>query len=184
MQKKDERKFQEYEIDINKIKPKNTKKSDKYSKAIYKYLKNNPHYRRVWFDKATYGDTLDRKVKKEFDVENMNLRNLFFGLPDAGTSNCITGKCINSLISGAKDTQETFCYIGFIESEFVEVTKEFFEKYIEVGRCIYGHDSYLADADDRYTYIDETHRKCNWCGKEQHQETETYVREHKKWVED
>lgn len=177
-------KLQEYEVDLSKIKPKNVKKSDKYSKAIYKYLKDNPRYRRVWFDKVTYGDTLDKKVKKEFDVNNMDLRNLYFGMPDYIITNCITGKCVQPLIHNSRGSQETFYYIGHKESEYVEVTKEFFEKYIEIGRCIYGHNSYLADVDDRYTYLDDTHRKCNWCGKEQHEEVITHTYESKVWVED
>lgn len=173
--------LQNYKIDIEKIKPKNIKKSDKYSKAIYKYLKNNPQYRRVWFNEASYDCELDEPILISFDVNNIKLSKLYFGLPDFGTTNCIEGKCINNLIREGRGSQETYYYIAEKHSHFVEVTEEFFEKYIEIGRCIYGHQFYLNDDENRYTYIDNTHRVCNWCGKKQHEEVITYTYENKIW---
>lgn len=175
--------FQDYEIDIKKIKPKNVKRSDKYSKEIYKYLKNNPWYKRVWFDEASY-DEDNKPVLRQFDINNINLRRLYFGLPDFKTTNCITGKCLSGLLSGSRCAQESYYYITEKHSHFVEVTKEFYEKYIEIGRCIYGHHLYLNDSENRYTYIDDTHRICNWCGQEQHEETITYTYERKEWKND
>lgn len=173
--------LQNYEIDLNKIKPKNIKKSDKYSKVIFKYLKNNPQYRRVWFDESAYSMEHGKYVKQKFDVNNMNFKNMFFGILDGENSDCLEGKCIQSLIAGGKGSQENCFYIGHDKSHYVEVTKEFYEKYIEIGRCIYGHKVYLCDDDSRYTYLDNTHRKCNWCGKDQYEETVTYTYERKVW---
>lgn len=176
--------LQNYEIDLSLIKPKNVKKSDKYSKAIYKYLKDNPWYRRVWFDESAYDSDSDKYIRRTFDVNKMDLGKLYFGMPDGEDSICISGKCISSLISGSRNAQETYCYIGFENSHYVEVTKEFYEKYIEIGRCIYGHHSYLADTDERFTYSDEKHRKCNWCGLEQHLETKEYSYTRCVWEKD
>lgn len=176
--------LQNYEIDLSLIKPKNVKKSDKYSKAIYKYLKDNSHYRRVWFDESLYDGDSDKYVRRTFDVNKMDLNKMYFGIPDGEDSICITGKLISSLIAGGRNAQETYCYIGFENSHYVEVTKEFYEKYIEIGRCIYGHHSYLADTDERFTYSDEKHRKCNWCGLEQHLETKEYSYTRDIWEED
>lgn len=176
--------LQDYEIDIKKIKPKNVKKSDKYSKEIYRYLKDNPHYRRVWFDEASYDYEADKPIRKNFDANNMDLANLYFGLPDRNDSICITGRCARDLMLGRSKLGESYYYLGYKHSHFVEVTKEFYEKYIEIGRCISGHLGYLSNTDERYTYLDDTHRKCNWCGKEQHEETIVYTRESKKWVND
>jgi len=174
----------DYVIDLASIKPKNIKKSDKYSKAIYKYLKNNPYYRKVYFDESKYDSDSENYVKVKFDVNNMDLRNLYFGEPDGLGSNCITGKCINSLIVGGQCSQTTFCYMCNANSNFVDVTKEFYEKYIEIGRCIYGHGVWISDDEERFTYIDPEHRRCNWCGEEEHLEKKviTYTRD--VWVED
>ena len=170
---------EDYIVDLVSIKPKNVKKSDKYSKAIYKYLKNNPYYRKVYFDESKYDSNSQKYVKAKFDVNNMDLRDLYFGEPDGLGSNCITGKCINSLIMGGQCSQTTFCYICKDCSHFVDVTKEFFEKYIEIGRCIYGHGVWISDDEERFTYIDPEHRRCNWCGEEEYLEKRvtTYTRD-------
>lgn len=175
--------LQDYEIDLKRIRPKNIKKSDKYSKAIYKYLKEHPYYRRVWFDKSAYDEEL-RLIKVDFDVNNINLRKMYFGMPDSPESICITGTCINGLIQGDRGSQTTYSYIGYENSQYIEVTEEFFEKYIEIGRCIYGHGLWIADDEERYTYSDEIHRKCNWCGKEEHLEIKTFSYTRDIWVVD
>lgn len=175
--------LQDYEIDLRLIKPQNLRKSDKYSKNIYKYLKDNPRLMRVWCDESPFDDTdplYEGCVRKPFDVNNMDLRNLYFGLPEPGTV-CILGKSINSLIHGGRGSQETFSYIGPKCTKYVEVTKEFYEKYIEIGRCIYGHRLHLQDDEDRFTYLDDKHRKCNWCGHEEHLVTKTYTHTYDVW---
>lgn len=175
-------KLQEYEIDIRKIKPKNVNKSDKYSKAIYKYVKEHPYYRRVWFDRSSYDCDSDKYNWVDFDVNNMNLRNMYFGMPESPESKCILGKCINSLIQGGNGSQATYLYIGHDNSRYIEVTKEFYEKYLNIGRCIYGHGLWIKDDEERYTYSDKTHRKCNWCGQEEHLEKKTYSYTRDIWV--
>lgn len=176
-------KLQEYEIDLSKIKPKNIKKSDKYSKAIYKYLKDNPWDRRVWYDKCCYDSDSGNYVLKEFDINNVNSSNLYFGMPNSNAVTHITGKCVSSLLSECRGCQETYSYICHKDSQFVEVTEEFFEKYIKDGRCVCSHRD-RSCSEQQFTYLDDTHRKCNWCGIEQHEETKTYTHEYKVWVED
>lgn len=175
--------FQDYEIDLSLIKPKNIRKSDKYSKCIYKYLKDNPRLRRVWYDESAFDDTIsfyDGCARRPFDANNMDLRNLYFGLPEPGTV-CITGKCLTSLTHGGRGSQETFSYIGYKCSNYIEVTKEFYEKYIEIGRCIYGHGMRIADDEGRFTYLEDKHRKCNWCGHEEHLVEKTYTHTYDVW---
>lgn len=176
--------LQNYEIDLKRIKPKNIKKSDKYSKAIYKYLKEHPYYRKVWFDNSSYDSDEEKYIRVNFDINKMNLRNMFFGMPESPESRCITGKCIDSLIQGGSGSQTTYSYIGYENSQYIEVTEEFYEKYIDIGCCIYGHGLWIADDEGRYTYRDKTHRKCNWCGKDEHLETKTYSYTRDVWIAD
>jgi hypothetical protein len=170
-----------YEIDLDKIKPANVKKSDKYSKQIYKFLKDNPRYRQVYNDKLKYDSDSKSYVKSDFNPDDVDLSRLYFGNPCINTTNEILGKCIRSLVGNSRDKYTTFCYLCNKESEFVNVTKEFFEKYIEVGRCIYDNHYWLQDEETRYTYIDPIHRKCNWCGKEQEEIEVSRTYTHKEW---
>lgn len=93
----------------------------------------------------------------------------------------ITGKCIRTLICNGRDKYTICCYLCNKKSEFVNVTEEFFEKYIEIGRCIYGDHCHMQDEETRYTYIDPTHRRCNWCGKEQEEIEVTQTTTYKEW---
>lgn len=176
----------EYKIDLKKIKPKNIKKSDKYSKNIYRFLKDNERYRRVFYDKSGYENDSQHYVSKEFDVENIDINNLYFGVPCYDNPHEIIGKCLSGLVSGGQKSFEVFCYfLHRPNAELVEVTKEFYEKYMEIGRCIYGkHPSGLQDEDGRYTYLDDTHRVCNWCGKKEHLETKICSYTRNEWIED
>lgn len=147
-------------------------------------MNEHPCYRRVWFDKSSYDSASEKYILVDFDVNNMNLRNMYFGMPESPESKCISGKCINGLIQGGVGSQTTYLYIGHDNSQYIEVTKEFYEKYIDIGRCIYGHGLWITDDQERYTYYDKTHRECNWCGKKEHLETKTYSYTRDIWVAD
>lgn len=172
-----------YVLELNMIKPKNVKKSDKYSSQIYKYLKHNPNYRKVWFDTSSYDIDSGKCVNESFDINSINMRNIYFGIPACDSTICIRGKCVMGLVSGNRGSQVTYSYIGNKNSYYIDITKEFYEKYIEIGRCIYGHNRYIRDEDEKFTYISEKHRKCNWCGKEEYLETKTYSHTRDEWIE-
>lgn len=43
----------------------------------------------MWFDKSSYDSDSEKYIWVDFDVNNMNLRNLYFGMPEAPESKCI-----------------------------------------------------------------------------------------------
>lgn len=173
--------LQDYELDLNKIKPKNVRKSDKYDKRIYQYLKNNPEYRRVWFATENQDRVDDDVDAQKFDINNLNLGKLYFGNPNSLSG--ITGHCIRGIVASGKNSQLSFLYIDSSRrTKYIEVTKEFFEKYIEIGRCVYGHKQTI-DVDTRYTYIDNKNRICNWCGKKEKLIEESHTRINQRWIE-
>lgn len=70
------------------------------------------------------------------------------------------------------------------EKTVINITKLFWEKYIDIGRCIYGdHSSIMSDDTNRFTYFTPTYRKCNWCGREEHYIEKTFVYTKKVWEE-
>ena len=58
-----------YELDLKRIKPKNVKKSDKYSKQIYQFLKKNPHRSNVYYiqTQESYNEKTKEFEEKELE---------------------------------------------------------------------------------------------------------------------
>ena len=111
------------------------------------------------------------------------LRALYFGIPDYHYSSCISGESLVSLVGSESDKYTNFCYSCNPSTHFINVTEQFFEKYIEIGRCIYDKHCWLEDEENRYTYIDDTHRKCNWCGVVQHKEIIVHSYNTEEWLD-
>lgn len=187
----------DYILNINRIKPKNIKKSDKYSKQIYQYLKKNPGHDRVYYIQTqdVYNESKKEFEQKEipFDTNNINKRYLWVcSIPrretyenSSGYIDWMYGNSLFTIVSPSREKYTVFANPWNNKKTVVDVTKEFWEKYIEIGRCIYGnHTSGLQDEDGRYTYFDDKHRVCNWCGKEEHLETKTYSYTRDIWVVD
>lgn len=186
---------EDYILNINKIKPKNIKKSDKYSKQIYQYLKKHPRYDRVYYIQTqdVYNESTKEFEQKEvpFDINHINNRYLWIcSIPRREIYknpkryiDWMDGNCLSTIVSPSREKYTVFANPWNNKKTVVDVTKEFWEKYIEIGRCIYGKYSFgLQDDEDRYTYYDDTHRKCNWCGKEEHLETKTHSYMRDEWV--
>lgn len=188
---------EDYILNINKIKPKNIKKSDKYSKQIYQFLKKNPGHDRVYYIQTqdVYNKSKKEFEQKEvpFDTNHISIRYLWIcSIPrreryenPKGYIDWIYGNSLSTIVSPSREKYTVFANPWNNKKIVVDVTKEFWEKYIEIGRCIYGeHPFGLQDDDGHYTYYDSTHRKCNWCGKEEHLETKTYSYTRDEWIED
>ena len=187
---------EDYILNINRIKPKNIKKSDKYSKQIYQYLKKNPRHDRVYYIQTqdVYNKSTKEFEQKEvpFDTNHINNRCLWIcSIPrretyenPKGYIDWIYGNSLSTIVSPSREKYTVFANPWNNKKTVVDVTKEFWEKYIEIGRCIYGkHPFGLQDEEGRYTYLDGKHRICNWCGKEEHLETKTYSYTRDEWIE-
>lgn len=182
-----------YELDLKRIKPKNVKKSDKYSKQIYQFLKKNPHQSNVYYiqTQEIYNKETKKFEEKEFpfDVSDFNNTQIWIGSIrrenyEDGYIDWMYGNSLSTIISPSREKYTVFANPWNNKKTVIDVTEQFWEKYIEIGRCIYDHHHWLQDENERYSYIDEKHRKCNWCGKEQHEEITTHTYENKMWVDD
>lgn len=68
-------------------------------------------------------------------------------------------------VDGTRANRYTCSYLHHSATQ----TEDFWEQYLEIGRCAYDteHNTHFLDTENRYTYNSETNtRKCNWCGAE------------------
>jgi phenylpropionate dioxygenase-like ring-hydroxylating dioxygenase large terminal subunit len=188
-----------YRLDLNMIKPRNIKKSDKYSKQIYQYIKKNPGKDRVYYISSQdiyNNESKDFELKDiPFDIDNINARYLWIGSKPVrneytegdkvtGYIDWLYGNSLSTITSPSREKYTVFANPWNNKKTVIDVTEQFWEKYIEIGRCIYGNHPYgLQDDEERYTYIDDKNRRCDWCGKEEHLETKTVTYTRDEWVQ-
>lgn len=168
-----------YELDISKIKPKNIKKSDKYSSQIYRYIKKNPECFGIYYvsTQDIYDHESDGFVEKEcdFDINNFRGDKLWLGYIERETNSkgyidWLYGNTLSTITSSvSKNRYEIFANPWLNKKKVIDVTKEFWEHYIKVGRCVYvDHNREFCLHDEgRFEYLNDGHRKCNWCGAEE-----------------
>lgn len=151
-------------IDLNKIKPNET---GKYSENLYYFLMKNKNCDKVYY-------CLDKD--EQFDINKINLQRVKIGYLDKNDGELFFGKSLFNIV--IEKNKEIYC-IDLCYYNIIDITYEFWNKYIEIGRCIYGCDRWIQNDENKYTYISDTHRKCNWCGKEEKLIEKTYTR--KEW---
>lgn len=171
----------DYEQIMKAIKPKNVRESDKYSSQIYKYLKDNPNLYTVMYDRNVYDSDSGCYIRKDFDVKDLEICNIFFGKKDYNLSRCIIGKNMRALVGCSRDKYATYAYTLKSECDIVDITEEFYKAYIRIGRCLYtSHNTYTKNDDKRFKTINERSRFCIWCGKRQVKEN--FIITEERWV--
>ena len=161
-------------MDLNSIKPKNLKISDKYSANLYKYLKKNPNAR-IYMSK--------RCLIKDIPIE--------YGEGSLNTYNTFVGQIYDDFLSGnklmeilQKNTNNHWAFM-LSQLDLEDITEQFFCDYKSIGRCLWdkNHHRSMRYDDNRFTYINEDSRICNWCGQSHTKriETETSVKEYEIW---
>ncbi len=160
-------------MDLNLIKPKVKNESDKYSWNLYKYLLKHKNTK-VYYSKIN-SFTDDEHT---YDKSSLVKMDTLIGVESE--DGLIGARLIDIL---RKIPSMDFWY-GNVKNNHVEITEDFFNDYIEIGRCLFdqSHDGLLRNADNRFTYINEDERKCNWCGIEQHKEIEEEIKHVTHWI--
>lgn len=182
-------------MELKQIKPKG-KESDKYSINLYKYLKKNPEYNKVYYQTMHYVKVGCGENHKEiyeyrhrdFDINDFKLTEIYlsaYPIWYIQRDDILTGSKLISILRGGRGMYENFAYCSTShELNYVDITDIFWDKYIEIGRCIWDnkHNGYLQNDDNRFTYIDENNRICNWCGEKQHRKIKIEHIEKKKEI--
>lgn len=160
-------------MDLILIKPKVKNESDKYSWNLYKYLKKYPNSR-VYYNKFN-SFTDERQV---YNKNKLTKNDVLIG---RNSGNSIIGFTLSMLLMKVPSMQ--FWYQNAYDTH-IDITEEFIRDYIEIGRCLFdqSHDGWLRNNDNRFTYLEEDLRKCNWCGIEQHKEVEEVIKYVEKWT--
>lgn len=185
---------QEYILDISKIRPNNVKKSDKYSKNIYEYVFHHLRMNEVFYimdDADTSLTPFDLQESLKYfqpKISKQILKNVWIGTidpeEDVNGMRWMSGNHLFNIVSDRKGNFTVWANPWCSDKTVINITKLFWEKYIDIGRCIYGdHSSIMSDDTNRFTYFTPTYRKCNWCGREEHYIEKTFVYTKKVWEE-
>ncbi len=159
-------------IDLKSIKPKVRGQSDKYSWNLYRFLEKNykntsfRFYHIVDQDDYVNGETIHKKVP--FNINDVSTYYIWVG-KESVDGLWLYGNRLNSIISVGKERFTEFANPWLRSKEYVDITNEFLKAYLKIGRCLFTKHSYVwtAGSESRYTYINKSSRRCNWCGKYQ-----------------
>jgi hypothetical protein len=146
------------------IKPKDGKKSDKYSVNLWRFMVEN-YYDGQRCDRvyATQWSIMDGSLLP-FDKENPKASELFIGRLDE--TGFMTGSKLSRITSGGKGYKECFAMIPNSYPNAIDVTDWFWSEYIRIGRALWDVDgeSYMLGDEGRFTYVGNT-KRCNWSGR-------------------
>lgn len=179
--------------DIRLIKPKNIKQDDKYSKNLYQHLISNrfkdyPTSIYVYYNRNIEGN-FEKPKFTEIDWDNLRIGEIYIGhnmmddiwdnkYSDTGKLDFGQVICKNlaSILRGNKlKEQGCYCAFGhsFVKRDWIDITDEFWNRYIEKGLCLLGHHAFED--------IDDNNRKCKYCDLEQHKVIKTRTYEYEMW---
>lgn len=132
-------------MNINNIRPKQSKISDKYSWNLFKYLqKYGIKNHRILFDSNDSGG---------FHPMNIYVMN--------GT----IGRSLHSIMGDARKFR--CCLSLYPLDTYEDITEAFWKQYLLLGRCMFDerHAGWWTGGDSRFTVINKNAKRCNWCGK-------------------
>lgn len=126
-------------VDAKEFKPKVVGKSDFFSWQLFKWLRKNPHYTRIY--RSHWCSQLGEKVKTPV---------LYIGLRQDG---CMNGANLRNIChAGAQLQAWAYCFQEMDVDSWEDVTDEFYESYRSIGVCaIHGdnwHD-WVTDGEKR-----------------------------------
>lgn len=164
-------------INLELIKPKVKGESDKYSWNFYKYLnklKNKDV--RIYYrtHSCINGDKINFNEHEFVTIETLVVSSVL------RTDEGLIGSTLSNVLRGERI--EEFYYSN-IHKDYYEITEEFFNLYLDKGRCLfdYNHNGWLAYDSNRFTAYDD-HRICNYCGKRQNKKVEIISEEVTNWI--
>lgn len=156
-------------------KPKVKGESDKFSWNLYWFIEKHRNVRIMFNTK----DRINGKHLVFNPKDSLPGWQVFIFIGDHE----YTGRPLYGVMDGTRNSLGDYC---LFQNQIIDITEWFFKEYLRIGRCIFdrGHKTYWQGGSSRYTQINKSSRKCNWCGKHFHRviQKETKVIRHETWV--
>lgn len=159
-------------MNLKDIRPAIKGVSDKFSWNLYKWL-NNKQNRDCNFDKVYFIPSDDND---KFDLNNIKPSQILIG--NRWSSTCIAGRMLNSILGSNRVQTASYTNGGGWRIDLaIDITDDFFRRYIEIGRCLFfshNDETWIVGESQRYEYSGNN-RICKWCGHEQFKTIEEIV---------
>ena len=164
-------------MDLKLIKPKHNKVSDKYSWNLYEYLNKYKGNFKVYYSKINAFTEKEHTYNKESLVKIDTIISIG---ESSGDRNSVIGCRLDEIL---RKVPKMDYYYGNLNGDYIDITQEFIQDYIDIGRCLFdtGHTAWMRGDEDRFAYESEDIRKCNWCNLKQFKHIETYTKELITW---
>jgi hypothetical protein len=142
-------------IDLTLIAP---RQDGKFSTNLWRHLKKH---------QVRYGLQVFQRTKSFFDGSPTDPNAWHMGdiwIGEAPDPDWIHGLTLRALIQDRCSSTGWAIPLGV--SGYREITQEFWETYLRIGRCCWdrSHLDFMRNNENRFTTIGNT-RRCNWCGK-------------------
>lgn len=130
----------------------------KYSNEIYSFLSRKKN--RSFYDRVVYVpfSIIDGMKLPDFNINEIDMNSIFLAYIDNEYKEII-GTRLSSITT---NNHQIFCYPGFDFDSIVDVTDEFWERYISQGVCFLDKKHSLFRRDWIHESNDE--KKCPHCG--------------------
>lgn len=158
------------------LKPKVKGESDKYSWNFYKHLnKLKNKGAKIYY--RTH--SCINEVKINFNEHEFSTIETLVVSSVLRADEGLIGSTLSNVLRGGKI--EEFYYSN-IHKSYYEITEEFFNLYLNKGRCLFdqSHTGWLAHDYNRFTVYDD-YRICNYCNKRQDKRVEKICEEVVTW---
>lgn len=161
----------------SKIKPAKKNESDKYSWQLFQFVSKHKNLaERVFVQKRDYNP--------KGEISKANTSDIIIGSYWADDDS-MCGNSLGNIISPSRDKYQRNCYLNKrLGWDLVERTDEFWQGYIDIGRCFLDKEHRYCFTGNRWDYIDSDNRVCKWCGHKQHIERYTFTEERERWIDE
>lgn len=126
-------------LDLNLIKAKPNNEAEKFSIHLYRFIKN-------WRKER-------ERVMPEGDVKIYSDGKSYYIGRKTSKHNFI-GRRLNQVCNGVRGYKESYAYPNKLSEILTDVSKAFFDKYLQIGKCAIAHDKdnhywhFFMDSDD------------------------------------
>mgnify|MGYP000406658812 CR=1 FL=1 len=151
-------------MDIKQFKPKNIKRSDKFSANLFKFMRKNESW-----GLHVYSPQIDWNMNfQKFNYDDPRTRSIYIGFRD--DQGWLVGRCLADIICADRNVTECYAYSPGKDDVFyrnmIEISDWFFTEYARIGRALWDKEgaNFMIGSENRFTIVGNT-KRCNWSGR-------------------